>query len=85
MVFVMAELMDVKPECGPKHHGAGVIRFGFVVVNIHLSHLELALVLLGQLFNCGRNKAAGGTPHSPKINQSGKGGFDDLGLKALVA
>jgi hypothetical protein len=41
MVFVMAELMDVKPECGPKHHGAGVIRFGFVVVNIHFFNAEV--------------------------------------------
>src|SRR5208282_2670337 len=55
-----------------------------VAVHVHLSDLDFALILAGQLFHDGSDRAAGATPGCPKIQQHGRIGLQDIGIKISV-
>src|SRR5690348_5826279 len=48
---------------------AVLLRDDLVVVDVHLGHLELALVLVGERIDGGRDLLAGAAPDRPKIHE----------------
>ena len=54
-----------------------------VLVNIDLTHLGFAVVFIGQLVDHRADHFAGAAPFSPKIDEDGSSGLDDLSVEIL--